>query len=51
MKLPMIGYCYEKQWCWRWGCRGCKCTPKSFDLLKIWAKALKIGVKMASNVV
>ena len=30
---------------------GCKRFPKSFDLLKIWAKALKILVKMASNVV
>ena len=43
MNLPTVWYCYEKQWCWRWGC---KCTPKSFaDLLKIWAKSLKILVK------
>ena len=28
------------QWCRR---RGCKCTPKSFDLLKIWANLLKSG--------
>jgi len=36
MELPMI-LLYEKQWCWRWRCKGCKHTPKSFDLLKIWA--------------
>jgi len=40
----------ENQWCWRWGCRDCKRTPKSFDLLKIWEKALKMRVKMASKV-
>ena len=33
------------------GWRGCKRTPNSFDLLKIWVKALKIRVKMAPNVV
>jgi len=32
-------------------CRGCKRTHKSFDLLKMWAKALKIRVKIATNVV
>ena len=32
-------------WCRRRGCRGCKRTPKSFDLLKIWAKSLKIWAK------
>jgi len=32
-------------------CRGCKLTPKSFHLLKIWAKALKVRVKIAPNVV
>jgi len=30
------------QWCRR---RGCKHTPKSFELLKIWAKSLKIWAK------
>jgi len=33
------------QWCKRWGCRRCKRTPKSFDLLKIRAKSLKIWAK------
>jgi len=28
-------------WCRRRGCRGCKRTPKSFDLVKIRAKSLK----------
>ena len=46
-----LWYCYEKQWYWRWGCRGCKRTPKGFDLLKIWAKALKKRVKMVPNAV
>jgi len=32
-------------WCWRWGCRECKHTPKSFDLLKILAKSFKIRAK------
>jgi len=31
-------------------CRGCKRTPNSFDLLTIWAKALKIRVKMAPKI-
>jgi len=35
----------SKHWCRRRGCRGCKRTPKSFDLLKIWAKSLKIWAK------
>ena len=43
--------CYEKQWCWSWGCIGCNRVRKSIDLLKIWAKALKILVQMAPNVV
>jgi len=30
---------------------GCKRTPKSFDLLKIRAKSLKIWAKMVPNVV
>jgi len=30
------------QWCRGQGCSGCKPTPKSFDLLKIWEKFLKI---------
>jgi len=33
------------QWCRRRGCRECKRTPKSFDLLKIRAKSLKIRAK------
>ena len=40
------------QWCMRRRCRGCKRTPKSFDLskiraeaLNIWAKSLKIWAK------
>jgi len=33
------------QWCRRRDCRGYECTPKSFDLLKIWAKSLKIWAK------
>ena len=32
-------------WCWRRGCRKCKHTPKSFDLLKILAKSFKIWAK------
>jgi len=28
----------------------CKRTPKSFDLLKIWAKSLKIWAEMAPNI-
>jgi len=32
------------------GAGGCKRTPKSFDLLKVWATSLKIRVKMAPNV-
>ena len=44
-------YYYEKQWRWNWGCIGCKRIPKSFDLLKIWAKALKILVKVVPKVV
>jgi len=46
-----------KHWCRRRGCRGCKHTPKSFDLskiqrksLKIWAKTLQIRAKMAPDV-
>jgi len=38
-RLNYLWCCYEKQWCWRWGCRGCKRSPKSFSLLKIWAKS------------
>ena len=33
------------QWCWRWGCKWCKCNTKSFDLLNIRAKSLKILAK------
>jgi len=43
-----LWYWYEKQWCWGWEC---KCIPKSFNLLKIWATSLKIRVKMAPNIV
>jgi len=43
-----LWYCYEKQW-W-WGCRWCKHTRKSFDLMKIWATSLNIRVKMTPNV-
>jgi len=32
----------SNQWCRRRGCRGCKRTPKSLDLLKIRAKSLKM---------
>ena len=32
-------------WCRRWGWRGCKCTPKSLDVVKIRAKSLKIRTK------
>jgi len=46
-----LWYCYEKQWSWRRGCKDCKRTPKSFDLLKIWTKAQRIRVKIAPNVV
>jgi len=35
----------KKHWCRRWGCRVCKRTPKTIDLLKIWAKSLKIQTK------
>jgi len=28
-----LWYCYEKQCCWRF--KGCKRTPKSFDLLNL----------------
>jgi len=31
--------------------RGCKLTPKSLDLSKIWAKSLNIRAKMTPNVV
>jgi len=48
MKLPMIllwnAVVLEV------GVRGCKHTPKSFDLLKIWVKSLKIRVYMAPSV-
>jgi len=33
------------QWCRRRACTGCKCAPKNFDLLKIWAKSLIIREK------
>ena len=36
----------QTQWCRRWGCRGCKFIPKSFDLSKIRAKSLKIWAQM-----
>ena len=36
---------YLYQWCRRRGYSGCKRTPKSFDLLKTWAKSLKIWAK------
>jgi len=32
----------HRHWCRRWGCRGCNCTPKSFDIVKIRAKSHKI---------
>ena len=31
-----------EQGCRRQGCRWCKLTPKSFDLMEIWAKAVEI---------
>ena len=34
-----------RQWCRKRGSRGCKCTPKHFDYLKIWAKSPKIWAK------
>jgi len=44
------------QWCRRWSagagcadCRGCSCTPKCFDLLKIWAKSQKNLAKKFDN--
>ena len=41
-----LWYCYEKQ-CWlKLGKR----ARKSFDVMKIWAKSLKIRIKMARNV-
>ena len=49
MKLPLIPL--WKAVVLEVGCRGCKRTPKSLDLLKMWAKALKIWVKMVPNVV
>jgi len=42
-----LWYCYEKQWCLLEV--GVKRTPKSFDLLKIWEKSLKIRVITAPN--
>jgi len=36
----------SNQWCRNLGCRACKSTPKSFDLLKIWAKSLKMLAKI-----
>jgi len=63
--MGCISECALSQWCRRRGCRGCKHTPESFDLLKnwakslknwakplkIWAKSLKIRTKTAPNVV
>ena len=37
------------QWCRRWGCRGCKRTRKSFDLLKFPAKSFKNVGKIPEN--
>jgi len=34
------------QWCRKRGCRGCKRTPKSFDLVKIRQNLCKIRVTM-----
>ena len=42
-----LWYCYEKQWCLLE--LGVRRTPKSFDLLKIWATFLKIRLNMAPN--
>jgi len=38
--------CCLLQWCRRRGCRGCKSTPKSFDLWKIRAKCEWIRAQM-----
>ena len=34
-----------EQGCRRQGCRWCKLTPKSFDLMEIWAKSVEIWGK------
>ena len=53
------------QWCWKQGCKWCKCNTKSFELLNIrakslkilakymntWTTSLKIRAKMAPNVI
>jgi len=48
-KAPVVFFVtiqrFHDQWCGRWGCRGWKRTPKSFDLLKIRTKSLKIRAK------
>jgi len=38
-----------KQWSRSWGCKGCKYIPKSFDLLKMYAKSQKIWEKKLHN--
>ena len=43
--LALIDLIRLLQWCRRRGCRGSKGTPKNFDLLRIWAKSLKIRTK------
>ena len=35
----------QKHWCRRRGCRGYQCTPKTFHVVKIRAKSLKIVAK------
>ena len=35
----------QSHWCRRRRCRGCNRTPKTFDLVKIWAKSLEIREK------
>ena len=37
------GHCLH--WCRRQSCMGCNHTPKTFDLVKIWVKSLKIRAK------
>jgi len=48
LSYPLISY-FLRQWCRRRGCRECKRTPKSFDLVKIREKSLKIWANVWKN--